>query len=477
MKKSGIRHSFLAMLFIVALLVVSTMSVVMAADVATPTDAKKYTEEEIRGMSWDEFEQKYGYNVNGTISIKDPEDYQVFIKVNGITSAPLRIAYRFDYGNNYVNQYLEAVGYANVTEEEILFLEQYDDYKELANKIREYQASIKKYTEEEIKGITWKQFESICKHVIAKSDYEAYIKANSISDTPVNAAKDYGYLEEYIAAANYAKMTSGDIGFLTSWGYSDIAKAAMEYQASQATSETVSATVDNVAEKVESIAEKGTLNVEVGAGQASAIASDVFAKAGAKNATVVISGPGYTWTFSDISADTNIGMQSANVDINADVKAVNDTLKSAQVDTAKTITVSFTHSGNLPGRAKVQLDVGAAFESGKTVYYYYYNSETKLFEFCSTAKVVDGKVEVVMEHCSDYILTGEELPSTLVKQEGSSTTNEDDEDEDESDDSAAVSPKTGDVAPVGMAAVILLASSVCAVGVSRDMKKKKSEEE
>lgn len=69
-------------------------------------------------------------------------------------------------------------------------------------------------------------------------------------------------------------------------------------------------------------------------------------------------------------------------------------------------TIHFQHQGKLPGQAHVKIFVGDKFPTGATIYYYYFNVDANKVEKIDEY-VVDalGYVTVVMEHCSDYILT------------------------------------------------------------------------
>ena len=73
------------------------------------------------------------------------------------------------------------------------------------------------------------------------------------------------------------------------------------------------------------------------------------------------------------------------------------------------------HSGELPGQARVQLNVTDRFENDENLYLYYDNTKTGEVEYVSEGhKVIDGKVSFEIKHCSDYILSGEKI-NTLVK--------------------------------------------------------------
>ncbi len=71
-------------------------------------------------------------------------------------------------------------------------------------------------------------------------------------------------------------------------------------------------------------------------------------------------------------------------------------------------TVHYNYSGELPGKANIRLNVGAA-NAGKTLYYYLLNADNSL-AFQQTA-VVDntGWASVSQTHCSDYVFLNRDI--------------------------------------------------------------------
>ena len=71
-------------------------------------------------------------------------------------------------------------------------------------------------------------------------------------------------------------------------------------------------------------------------------------------------------------------------------------------------TVHYNYSGELPGKANIRLNVGAA-NAGKTLYYYLLNADNSL-TFQQTA-VVDntGWASVSQTHCSDYVFLNRDI--------------------------------------------------------------------
>ncbi len=80
-------------------------------------------------------------------------------------------------------------------------------------------------------------------------------------------------------------------------------------------------------------------------------------------------------------------------------------------------TVHYNYSGELPGKANIRLNVGAA-QAGKTLYYYLLNDD-KTLAFQQTATVdTTGWASVSQTHCSDYVFLNRDIngasPSPLL---------------------------------------------------------------
>jgi len=72
--------------------------------------------------------------------------------------------------------------------------------------------------------------------------------------------------------------------------------------------------------------------------------------------------------------------------------------------------VHYNYSGELPGKANIRLNVGAA-QAGKTLYYYLLNDD-KTLAFQQTATVdTTGWATVSQTHCSDYIFLSRDINS------------------------------------------------------------------
>lgn len=213
------------------------------------------------------------------------------------------------------------------------------------------------------------------------------------------------------------------------------------------TNETI--TTEQVANAVSGLLADQDLVIDATIGSVGEITAETFEAAAAKGATVTIKGSNYTWEFANIPSDVAASFKSPEVTVGADVTAVTGKLSAAGIDSAKTIQLSFANSGVLPGEAKCTIDVQGKFAAGTQLYFYYFNPETGVFGEMQTVTVSEaGKVTLTLTHCSDYVLSAEELTSALT----TAVTVE-----------AAKAAQTGDTAPImpiAMTAVISLGAFI-----------------
>ena len=161
------------------------------------------------------------------------------------------------------------------------------------------------------------------------------------------------------------------------------------------------------------------------------------------------------WTFDKIE---NVVAFNPAVNIGTEIKTIADKMKNTPLDY---VPVSFAHEGTLPGKASVYLDLsayGKTFANGATLYLYYYNPSSGLFEKVSTATFDGTGAAFIMEHCSDYIVTNVELTQALTT-------------------SSANAPKTGDNSRYGMLNnfMIMLGAAIILVTYIKVPGKKKIE--
>lgn len=68
--------------------------------------------------------------------------------------------------------------------------------------------------------------------------------------------------------------------------------------------------------------------------------------------------------------------------------------------------LSFKYHGDLPSTATIKTSVEDLFKDGERLNLYYYNDKKGVIELIkSDIKVINGKVNFEIEHCSDYFLT------------------------------------------------------------------------
>lgn len=166
---------------------------------------------------------------------------------------------------------------------------------------------------------------------------------------------------------------------------------------------------------------------EIIVAQPEVLAPDVFetAKETGKKVTVTVVDPGsnrtkYSWTFdgkeiSDTALDVNL-----EINVDSNVQGVNDIIAESSKE-INAMTLSFQHAGNLPAPATVRIYVGDKYRDGQTLWLYYYNKNDDKMEMQSQGIVVkDGYAELIITHCSDYVLTDQELDGNKIINNGSS---------------------------------------------------------
>ncbi|MBQ8316848.1 MAG: Ig-like domain-containing protein [Lachnospiraceae bacterium] len=88
----------------------------------------------------------------------------------------------------------------------------------------------------------------------------------------------------------------------------------------------------------------------------------------------------------------------------------NEDLQGLVKEEANTYVASFGYNGELPGDTTVLLYVGDSYEEGDVVYYYHYvpkdGTSNSSLDYTGSAVVdADGYISIVINHCSDYVLT------------------------------------------------------------------------
>ncbi|MEG0692575.1 MAG: sugar-binding protein [Oscillospiraceae bacterium] len=80
------------------------------------------------------------------------------------------------------------------------------------------------------------------------------------------------------------------------------------------------------------------------------------------------------------------------------------------------VTLSFVHSGKLPSKATVTLNVSKYYPNGTELFLYYENKETGKMDFVASGiKVIEGKALIGIEHCSNYMITDTAIATDVPK--------------------------------------------------------------
>jgi len=92
-----------------------------------------------------------------------------------------------------------------------------------------------------------------------------------------------------------------------------------------------------------------------------------------------------------------------------------------ELNNEKEVKVDFAFSGKLPEGTQVTIQIPegtAKYEDGKTLYFYYYNPETKEYEFVSEGIYKDTQVTFNIQHCSEYMITSEKIEEADIVEKG-----------------------------------------------------------
>lgn len=92
-----------------------------------------------------------------------------------------------------------------------------------------------------------------------------------------------------------------------------------------------------------------------------------------------------------------------------------------EIASDKGIKVDFAYSGKLPEGTKVTITLpndATEYKEGKTFYFYYYNPDTKEYEYVSEGIAKNGEVTFDIVHCSEYLITPEKLVEVEIIEKG-----------------------------------------------------------
>lgn len=152
--------------------------------------------------------------------------------------------------------------------------------------------------------------------------------------------------------------------------------------------------------------------------------ADIFQalKETGKNLTFNVKGENdrtkYSWTFK--------GNDIKNPDMDLDLSINFETEKQQEIQSitnqSNMFYVSFVHHGELPGTAKIKVDVSDKFKDGDYIYLYYYNEEKGTIERKGRGyEVKDGYAEFEINHCSVYFFTKEPVTVPVNKDDKTNT--------------------------------------------------------
>ncbi|MDO5557322.1 MAG: hypothetical protein Q4G05_03670 [Clostridia bacterium] len=172
---------------------------------------------------------------------------------------------------------------------------------------------------------------------------------------------------------------------------------------------------------------------------------ELFNALSESGASYIVSTSDYSWEFTgsnitntDIDVDLEIGItQTAPETIKSDIEKL-------ITDDAEVVFINFAHHGQLPGKAKVQIDVSEKYANGTKLYIAHYNEVTKKLEDCKEVIVQDGKITIEITSCSSYTLSKTNLlavdgENEEVKEKPEKIVNDNNEGKSDKDQT----PKTG----------------------------------
>ncbi len=111
-------------------------------------------------------------------------------------------------------------------------------------------------------------------------------------------------------------------------------------------------------------------------------------------------------TMKEVSGKISYDMGS---EMTRDFDKLDDTVKKI-IDKRNLVSyVSYNYSGELPGEAEININVGVEW-SGKTLYYYYFDVKKQVLKLVQEAIVnPEGIMTVHQNHCSDYVILSEKI--------------------------------------------------------------------
>lgn len=168
----------------------------------------------------------------------------------------------------------------------------------------------------------------------------------------------------------------------------------------------------NNTEILEEVKNSKDTEVNINAFQAGQVSKEIFNFAKKNNNTLIFNVFGenekllYSWTFEG----RLLGEASNDANLNLNIyKNISKKIKYASKN-IDGLMLSFDHEGALPGEASVKIYVGDKFKNGEELMLYFCNDDKQSFEFISSGIIVkDGYATIKINHCSNYVLTANEI--------------------------------------------------------------------
>lgn len=107
-----------------------------------------------------------------------------------------------------------------------------------------------------------------------------------------------------------------------------------------------------------------------------------------------------------------------NLNTNIKFESDNESKISSLSNYAEGIILNFEHSGKLPGKTTVKVNVSNKYNDKDKLKLYYFNEKSNKLELVSNVQVKDGYASLELDHCSEYFLSktslNEEGPNLLL---------------------------------------------------------------
>ena len=143
--------------------------------------------------------------------------------------------------------------------------------------------------------------------------------------------------------------------------------------------------------------------------------NDFFQAIKASGKDVVLDYGTYSVTIK--SSDITKEVTNVNFDLFTSDKApeaAKEALEKYESSDGKTFFLTTTYSGELPGPVTISLKTPDTIENGSKVWVYYYNEETGKLEFVAKdQEVIDGMLNVDLQHFSTYLVSNEMITDAI----------------------------------------------------------------